>query len=75
MIMKIFKSYECADVMVGNSSAAIREAPSFNLPAVNIGTRQGRFRAENAIDVQSIAIEKAIKKSLFDQNFIKKFLQ
>ena len=64
-----------ADVMVGNSSAAIREAPSFNLPAVNIGTRQqGRFRAENVIDVDhnSIAIEKAIKKSLFDQNFIKK---
>ena len=64
-----------ADVMVGNSSAAIREAPSFNLPAVNIGTRQqGRFRAENVIDVghNSIAIEKAIKKSLFDQNFIKK---
>ena len=36
--------------------------------------QQGRFRAENVIDVDhnSIAIEKAIKKSLFDQNFIKK---
>ena len=31
-----------ADVMVGNSSAAIREAPSFNLPAVNIGTQATR---------------------------------
>lgn len=41
-----------ADVMVGNSSAGIIEAPSFGLPVVNIGTRQeGRERAENVIDV------------------------
>jgi len=38
--------------MVGNSSAAIMEAPSFDLPAVNIGTRQkGRLRGDNVIDV------------------------
>ena len=44
----------CADAMVGNSSAAIREAPSFHLPAVNIGSRQqGRLRSENVIDVDS----------------------
>ena len=41
-----------AAAMVGNSSSGIIEAPSFNLPAVNIGTRQhGRLRAENVIDV------------------------
>ena len=41
-----------ADVMVGNSSSAIIEAPSFGLPAVNIGSRQaGRLRAPNVIDV------------------------
>lgn len=41
-----------ADVLVGNSSAGIREAPSFQLPVVNIGTRQnGRLRAKNVIDV------------------------
>lgn len=38
--------------MIGNSSAGIREAPSFNLPVVNIGSRQnGRLRAKNVIDV------------------------
>jgi UDP-hydrolysing UDP-N-acetyl-D-glucosamine 2-epimerase len=41
-----------ADVMVGNSSSGIIEAPSFGLPAVNIGSRQaGRLRAANVIDV------------------------
>jgi UDP-hydrolysing UDP-N-acetyl-D-glucosamine 2-epimerase len=41
-----------AAVIVGNSSCALMEAPSFNLPAVNIGTRQeGRLRGANMIDV------------------------
>jgi len=41
-----------AVAIVGNSSSAIMEAPSFDLPAVNIGTRQeGRLRAANVIDV------------------------
>lgn len=56
-----------ADVMIGNSSAGIIEAPSFGLPVVNIGTRQqGRERAENVIDVgydQNEIIE-AIQKAL-----------
>lgn len=40
------------DVMVGNSSSGIIEAPSFGLPVVNIGSRQrGRLRAANVIDV------------------------
>jgi len=41
-----------ATLMVGNSSSGIIEAPSFELPVVNIGYRQqGRIRAENVIDV------------------------
>ncbi len=40
-----------ADVMAGNSSSGIIEAPSFKLPVVNIGDRQkGRVRAINVID-------------------------
>ncbi len=65
----------CADVMIGNSSAAIREAPSFHLPAVNIGTRQqGRLRADNVIDVDhdTTAIENAIKLALYDKDFASK---
>jgi len=65
-----------AEVMVGNSSSGLTEAPSFELPVVNIGDRQlGRIRAESVIDVRvcemkpiAIAIRKAIslemKKSL-----------
>lgn len=41
-----------AAVMVGNSSSGIIEAMSFELPVINIGTRQaGRIRPKNVIDV------------------------
>ncbi len=40
------------DVMVGNSSSGLIEAPTFGLPVVNLGSRQhGRLRAANVIDV------------------------
>jgi UDP-N-acetylglucosamine 2-epimerase len=42
-----------ADVMVGNSSSGLIEAPSFGLPAVNVGARQrGRLRGANVIGVE-----------------------
>jgi len=62
-------------VLVGNSSSGIIEAPSFNLPVVNIGTRQeGRERAENVIDAgyQRDSIKKAIQKALFNTDFQEK---
>lgn len=41
-----------ADVMIGNSSSGIYEAPSFALPVVNVGERQkGRIRTAGVIDV------------------------
>jgi UDP-hydrolysing UDP-N-acetyl-D-glucosamine 2-epimerase len=41
-----------ADVLIGNSSAGLVETPLFNLPTINIGTRQqGRERGTNVIDV------------------------
>jgi GDP/UDP-N,N'-diacetylbacillosamine 2-epimerase (hydrolysing) len=43
---------EHAHLIVGNSSSALVEAPAFNLPAVNVGTRQkGRLEARNVISV------------------------
>jgi GDP/UDP-N,N'-diacetylbacillosamine 2-epimerase (hydrolysing) len=40
--------------MAGNSSSGIIEAPSFELPVVNVGERQaGRVRARNVIDVDN----------------------
>jgi len=57
-----------ASVMVGNSSSGIIEAPSFELPVVNIGERQkGRIRARNIIDVpvcETKPIINAIKKAM-----------
>jgi len=39
-------------VIVGNSSSGLLEAPSFKLPAVNIGNRQkGRLQGDNVINV------------------------
>lgn len=39
------------DAMVGNSSSGFNEAPSFELPVVNVGIRQrGRLRGKNVID-------------------------
>jgi len=46
-----FSMMNLATAMVGNSSSGIVEAASFQLPVVNIGTRQdGRIRARNVID-------------------------
>jgi UDP-hydrolysing UDP-N-acetyl-D-glucosamine 2-epimerase len=40
-----------ADLMVGNSSSGLIEAPSFELPVVNVGGRQrGRLRGPNVLD-------------------------
>ena len=47
-----FSLMSVSAAMVGNSSSGIIEAPSFELPVVNIGTRQqGRNRGPNVIDV------------------------
>lgn len=41
------------DVVVGNSSSGLTEAPSFNIPTVNVGKRQeGRLKAESVFDAR-----------------------
>ena len=55
-----------AAAMVGNSSSGLIEAPSFGLPAVNIGARQqGRVRGPNVIDVpcRAAAITEAVSSA------------
>ncbi len=72
---KFLSLLKMADVLIGNSSSGIIEAPALKLPVVNIGTRQkGRLRAQNVIDVdyKEVQITKAIKKVLFDIEFKKK---
>jgi GDP/UDP-N,N'-diacetylbacillosamine 2-epimerase (hydrolysing) len=58
------------DLVIGNSSSGIIEAPSFRIPTVNIGDRQqGRIRAASVIDCSPekkqimAAIEKGLSKS------------
>ncbi|MCD6471488.1 UDP-N-acetylglucosamine 2-epimerase (hydrolyzing) [bacterium] len=56
-----------SDIIVGNSSSAIIEAPVFKIPAINIGPRQsGRLQANNVINVDynKENIIKAIKKAM-----------
>jgi UDP-hydrolysing UDP-N-acetyl-D-glucosamine 2-epimerase len=55
------------DVVVGNSSSGLYEAPSFKKPTVNIGDRQkGRLKADSVIDCLPNAsdIENSIRKAL-----------
>lgn len=59
-----------ADVIVGNSSSGIIEAPTYKLPAVNIGNRQrGRLQGVNVINVgyDEKGIIAAIKKAMTPQ--------
>ncbi|GHU74832.1 UDP-N-acetyl glucosamine 2-epimerase [Clostridia bacterium] len=54
------------DCIVGNSSSGLLEAPTFCIPAVNIGRRQhNRFKGINVIDVEgkSSTIIEAIEKA------------
>lgn len=58
------------DLMIGNSSSGLTEAPSFRLPVVNIGARQnGRVKAKNIIDVGCTAeqIGEGIRRALSSQ--------
>lgn len=56
-----------ASFMIGNSSAALIEAPSFALPAVNVGIRQkGRAQGPTVINTppESTSIILALRKAL-----------
>ncbi len=56
-----------ADVVIGNSSSALIEAPALRVPAVNIGMRQqGRIRCSSVLDAtdDAITIETAINQAL-----------
>jgi GDP/UDP-N,N'-diacetylbacillosamine 2-epimerase (hydrolysing) len=56
-----------ASVIVGNSSSGILEAPSFGLPAINVGRRQtGRYQGKNVINVDHNVerICEAIRKAM-----------
>lgn len=56
-----------AKVLLGNSSAGLRECAYLGVPVVNIGSRQyGRDRAENVVDApyDSAGIEAAVRQQI-----------
>lgn len=69
-LVKYLSCLNCFDLVIGNSSSGISEAPSFKIPVVNIGDRQnGRIRAKNIIDVgySTTEIKMGIQKALSGQ--------
>lgn len=68
---------KASSVIIGNSSAGVREAPHFGTPAVNIGSRQSGRAASPMItncDPEAMAIQEAIflaksKERLPDREF------
>jgi GDP/UDP-N,N'-diacetylbacillosamine 2-epimerase (hydrolysing) len=72
--LRYLSTMKHVNAVVGNSSSAIIEAPSFKVPTVNIGDRQkGRVKAKSIIDCEPTleSILGALKKALsqeFKQN-------
>lgn len=63
-----------ADLMIGNSSAGLLEAPSISLPAVNVGERQkGRLASSNvvfsggSVDAITQAVQRTESKDFLSQ--------
>ena len=63
------------EFIIGNSSSAIIEAPTLNIPSINIGNRQhGRLRANSIFDTNYTKqqIKEKIEKALrFKKNYTK----
>ena len=71
--LRYLSSLQYIDVMVGNSSSGLAEAPSFKIGTINIGDRQkGRIKADSVIDCEpyKISILKACK-ILYSKKFQK----
>jgi len=67
-----------ANVLIGNSSSGIIEAPSLKLPVVNIGSRNvGREHADNVlfVDAKKEEILNAINICLYNEKFREKVKQ
>lgn len=55
---RYLSSLQIVDIVIGNSSSGILEAPSFKVPTVNIGDRQkGRIKTASVIDCEPIEMD------------------
>lgn len=58
------------EIVIGNSSSGLVEAPSFGVPTINVGDRQkGRLQADSVINCKPVKeeIEKAIGKATTEE--------
>ena len=65
--VRYLSAVRAADVVVGNSSSGLIEAPALGTPTVNVGTRQdGRIRPASVIDCapEADAITAAVRRAL-----------
>lgn len=65
--VRYLSAVRAADVVIGNSSSGIIEAPALGTPTVNVGTRQdGRIKSPSVIDCEpeADAIVDAIRRAL-----------
>jgi GDP/UDP-N,N'-diacetylbacillosamine 2-epimerase (hydrolysing) len=66
-MLKYLSALKYCDVVMGNSSSGIIEAPSFKIPTINIGDRQkGRLQSNSIINCEPEASEivKALNKCM-----------
>lgn len=64
--LRYLSALKYIDVVIGNSSSGLAEAPSFKIATINVGDRQkGRLKAESVIDCEPEhkSITRAIKKA------------
>lgn len=53
--LRYLSALQFVNAVVGNSSSGLIEAPSFNIPTINIGDRQkGRLKAKSVLDCKPI---------------------
>ncbi|AII13910.1 GDP-2,4-diacetamido-2,4,6-trideoxy-alpha-D-glucopyranose hydrolase / 2-epimerase [Campylobacter iguaniorum] len=64
--LRYLSALKYVDMVVGNSSSGLSEAPSFKIATINIGDRQkGRIKASSVIDCEpyKLSIQNAIKQA------------
>ncbi len=72
--LKYLSAMMHVDLIIGNSSSGLLEAPSFNIGTINIGDRQkGRIKADSVIDClpNKKDIDQSLKK-IYSSDFQKK---
>lgn len=67
--LRYFSALQFVNAVVGNSSSGVIEVPSFNIPTLNIGSRQsGRIAAESVINCSTDTLEIKTKLDLILKN-------